>query len=583
MKHYVFKIRPQFLESIEKDNKKNEYRLNDLVRRNIQIGDRITLVSNENENDTLIVNVVSKTVYSSWEEALKDNWQEDFKEKFSSYKSVIEVCSSFYDEKLVQQYGIVKIGIEPLLKQLRKINVLLDVDIIIYHDKYKNVSFEIDNVYRWLDNLKCQKMIDQTSKLELERYNNHTGNKQIKLESYIAIELPEIIDDFFLSAEKQFCADANDLKNYKTLYLVYDGIVDLLITQDQKLLEFASKLGIRKQVLSIDEYLNEVEKNFPTKIDYKMLSVKKEKFKNINLTDEFFDTLKADYPGFEKWFNSKKEEEAYIFKDKECIHGFLYVKTEYEDEPDYSNYEPKMTPKQRLKVGTFKIDESLKGFRLGERFLKIIFDNAIHICAQEIYITLFENHRTEIDALKNILMQWGFERYGYKVSSNGKKETILTKTLENYDASKSIRFNFPNLPKNERMFMLPINPEYHTNLFPDAILKSEDMSLYSENKGHLYALGKIYVSGTYKTSPKPGDLVIIYRRGERYPRKYTSVCTGIAVLEDIVHPSSLEEYLNVCKNKSVFTKEQLTNFYINKKYTTVIKLITYRTYTNPQN
>ena len=104
------------------------------------------------------------------------------------------------------------------------------------------------------------------------------------------------------------------------------------------------------------------------------------------------------------------------------------------------------------------------------------------------------------------------------------------------------------------------------------------MNLYSENKGHLYSLEKIYVSNTFKGNAKPGDFVVIYRNGDRYPKRYSSVCTCLALLEEIVVPKSKEEYLKVCSNKSVFTNDELNYFYDSKKYRTVIKLILYKTY-----
>lgn len=49
--------------------------------------------------------------------------------------------------------------------------------------------------------------------------------------------------------------------------------------------------------------------------------------------------------------------------------GFLYLKTEGVNE-NYSDIVPPFKPMRRLKVGTFKVEST--GFRLGERFVKII-------------------------------------------------------------------------------------------------------------------------------------------------------------------------------------------------------------------
>ena len=54
-----------------------------------------------------------------------------------------------------------------------------------------------------------------------------------------------------------------------------------------------------------------------------------ERFKDISLADPFFDTLKADYPGFSDWFASKADDEAFTFVAQTgVLDGFLYLKEE---------------------------------------------------------------------------------------------------------------------------------------------------------------------------------------------------------------------------------------------------------------
>lgn len=582
MKHIRLKIRPHFLKSVIEGTKKHEYRLNTPERAEILNGDRITLVSNQNPKDFIVVTVKGIKKYASWEEALKDNWEEDFKGLYSTLDEVISECDKFYSREQVKKYGIVKYDIESLKRNIRKNRVLLDTNIIIHREGYNNVTFEVASLYNWLDKLKSTKLISPKTKDEIKKYQDENAKKSlnIKLDSYEMLIPTPVEDVFFNEVVSTFSRDENSKIDNEILYQVYDGLADLLVTNDNKILKKAEILGIRQLVLNVEEYLNIVEKEFPKKVNYKMLSVKKKKFGDINLNDHFFDTLKEDYPEFDTWFHKKNQEEAYVFEKEDGVHGFLFVKTEYPDENDYLKVVPVLPGKKRLKVGTFKIDLTLKGFRLGERFLKIIFDNALANNVDEIYVTLFENHRDEINALRDILCKWGFVYHGYKISGNNEKESVFVKTLEKYDYSKGVKFNFPNLPKNQKMFFLPINPEYHTDLFPDSILKNEDMNLYSENKGHLYSLEKIYVSGSTGKNARPGDFVVIYRNGDRWPKRYYSVCTCLAVLEEIVIPKTKDEYINVCTNKSVFENDELIKFYDDKKYRTVIKLIPYKTYFN---
>ena len=58
------------------------------------------------------------------------------------------------------------------------------------------------------------------------------------------------------------------------------------------------------------------------------MDLKYENFKDINLHDDFFDSLRADYKGFSSWFESKAVtgERAYVVRDGiKAIQGFLYL------------------------------------------------------------------------------------------------------------------------------------------------------------------------------------------------------------------------------------------------------------------
>ncbi|NLF43310.1 MAG: hypothetical protein GX587_11490, partial [Bacteroidales bacterium] len=314
---------------------------------------------------------------------------------------------------------------------------------------------------------------------------------------------------------------------------------------------------------------------YPQNIEYEMLAVKLKNLNEVALNSSFFNSLREDYGGvdFDKWFKKKalQNEQAYVFEDSAGLKGFLYLKCECEDE-NYSDITPVFAPKKRLKVGTFKIERT--GFRLGERFLKIIFDNARKYNVDEIYVTLFEYKRDEVKQLKAIMEQWGFVKHGYK--SNG--EAVLVKTLEQYNESYTPKFNYPLTKVTAKQYFLPIYPQYHTDMFPDKILRNENMHLYEENKAHRYAIEKIYLTGAYRIQAKSGDLVLIYRTGDRYPKRYSSVVTGIAIVGDIIYTSNVDECITLCKNRSIFSEEEIRRLY--PKYPTIIKLLDYVSFNN---
>lgn len=229
-----------------------------------------------------------------------------------------------------------------------------------------------------------------------------------------------------------------------------------------------------------------------------------------------------------------------------------------------------------MKVGTFKVDST--GFRLGERFLKIIFDYAESCSAKEIYLTIYDD-KMEQKNLINLLQNWGFFFYGKVNSSSERVERVMVKRLDTYDKDMSVMSNFPNILYDVNKMILPILPRYHTKLFPDSILNTEKTVDFMSKEANLYSLQKVYISFSSSTNIKKGDIILIYRNGDDGTiKKYTSVVTSVCLLDDFKYSfKNKAEYLDYCKNRTVFTNGELDEFWdnhINKnKSLLVLKLI----------
>lgn len=579
MKTYYLKIRDKFIGEIKAGNKKHEYRLASPERTQVKVGDSLVLVSNQKKSVFVKTTVKGIRIFPGWREALEDNWQQDFQNLYSTIDEALRECYKFYPKDEVDAYGIIVYEIEPLKTDILKSSILIDTNIIIKRESSNNVTFEIASLFNWFVKKGSAVFIHERSKEELSTYRDESvrNNMLTKLNSYNT--LPAFThhqDDYFEAVISQYAKDQNGIIDNALLREVYDGNVGILLTDDNLILRKAQELYIRDRVFTSAELLSWFESRDPRNIEYKMLAVTLSEFGDIDLSSSFFDTLREDYEGnrFDEWFKKKarNREKAYIFKNETgVLQGFLYLKDEYEDEPDYLKIAPPLTPKHRMKVGTFKIEPT--GFRLGERFLKIIFDNARIRKVDEIYVTLFENKRDGVKQLKTLMEEWGFRKYGYK--SNG--ELVLVKAMDTYDACESPKFNYPLLKANTKCYFLPIFARYHTDLFPDMILKNEDMHLYEDKKAHRYALEKIYLSGSFNAPANPGDLFVIYRIAEQGPKKYTSVVTGIAIIESITKTKTADECVAICKNRSVFTEAEIREMH--KTRPIVIKLLDYMPFT----
>ena len=388
--------------------------------------------------------------------------------------------------------------------------------------------------------------------------------------------------DEFVKKLENTSKTENDKIDNQLLYEVYSGRADILITEDRRMRNKALALGMVDKVFSINGFIEKATSENPELISYKALSVKKEFIGNIDGNNVFFDSLRDSYDKFDQWFAKKSNEEGYIcYSDNGSILGFLYLKTENEDY-DYRDIYPQFQPKRRLKIGTFKVEST--GFRLGERFIKIIFDNAIERNVDEIYVTLFED-REELKALGNLLRRWGFCDYGLK-KSESKAEKVLVKDMKRYNASLSIKENYPNVDYCVSKRVLPIYPQYHTTLLPDSQLKTEKDIDFIDSVAHRYALQKVYITWGMKKDVKKGDILLFYRMGDAGTKKaYTSVLTTVGVVDDYVKVfKNKEEYMLYCENRSVFSKNELERFWNQHRYNLcVVKFIYIATLTNRLN
>jgi hypothetical protein len=364
-----------------------------------------------------------------------------------------------------------------------------------------------------------------------------------------APDSPEIIE-----IRKKFDRDESDAIDTSLLKEVHSNRVEVLITEDRKMHQKALELGIPERVFTIDTFLEKVVSENPQLSDYKVLAVKKEHFGNIKIEDTFFDTFKGDYPGFEKWFNKKADEIAYICtSDTDEILAFLYVKIENEDE-NYLDIEPTLKPKRRLKIGTFKVIAN--GYKLGERFLKIIFDNATNLLADEIYVTIF-NKTDNQKRLINLLQDWGFCFHGIKHSASG-DELVYVRSFSPSVDVVTPSLTYPYISNRQRKFIVPIYPQYHTELFPDSILRTESPKDFIENKPNRNAISKVYISRSIERNMRPGDIVVFYRTKSGGSAYYTSVATTIGIIQSVkLGIASLEHFLQLCRKRSVFTDKEL--------------------------
>ncbi|WP_371366369.1 hypothetical protein SRRS_07550 [Sporomusa rhizae] len=294
-------------------------------------------------------------------------------------------------------------------------------------------------------------------------------------------------------------------------------------------------------------------------------------FSSCNLNDPFFDSLKGDYPEFSQWFTGKaiSRDSAYVFRDNDnLVHAFMYLKSEEEDIQLTTGILPKIS---RIKIGTLKLSESIYGQRMGEGALGTALWRWQESNSNQIYLTVFPRHTTLIE----LITKFGFGVVG----ENKRGELVFLKDKQNLDLSSPFKA-FPYLlPNFEKAGYLPINQDFHDTLFPYSELYNTNQE--AEEIAAANGITKVFLASPLsQMHHRPGEPVIVYRKYMGTGKIYKSVATSYCTLTKVIpinlnnsHKLSRAEFLELAANKTVFSREQLQDFYLTKKNLILLEMV----------
>lgn len=475
------------------------------------------------------------------------------------------------------------------------VSILLDTNIIVSREG-NNALDEVNYLFKFFDD----RFILCISDFTIKEINNYKVNdqKDIKYKESILSKLNiyQIIQTNKYDNDCTFCSiinpisnnSNNDLIDNQLLFLVWNDIVDILITKDKGIIRKANLLGINKRVYTpsefIDEFFDYYKKYNIT--NESLLRIEYTNFADIDYKQPFFDSFRKDYKNFNAWYLTKQKEfaKAYTIKEDNNVKAFLYLKIEKHKDLD-SKIKILINDDNILKIASFK--SVLTNIKIGERFLYFSFQHALQNKINTIYTTFFDNKNLEIQKYKNLLIEWGFKDSDL-FNSNGEK--VFIKTFQEYNCNYLPQCNYPIINENCKFWLLPIKYQYHSQLFPDLKTKRENIDLILSTCSYqTYKIKKWYIS---KYSPpifnkiqnvNNGDRILIYRMGPDFTyKKYTSSITGECILNQFYIKSidqiNDEQLLNfsIFKNK----KELLDNLGNAQEYI-IVELLFLQKYNKP--
>lgn len=346
-------------------------------------------------------------------------------------------------------------------------------------------------------------------------------------------------------------------------YIQFIKMRNLKNTDDYMIHKKLKCLRIKDHVISFDDNIDIFgDKVFTTKRTSHLPALKNEFVYNLNLNDQFFDSLKEEYEekNFENWFKniSKEGRKCFLHLNANGKIGALLI---YKIECEHIDSTPPLYEKKRLKLSTFKVSNI--GNIIGELFIKLAVDYSIENKIDEIYLTHFI---TSPDFLLDLISEYGFEEVA-TLNQDGEKiflKKLIYETQNKYTNIKQIsKKYYPSFydGKNVNKFIVPISPKWHQMLFTEYKGKQKKgrQPILDEFAGQFIiegnAIKKAYICHFKIKKISRGDIILFYRSQDE--RAVTSLGVVEKTLRGIHDKEEIIKYL---AKRSIYSANVIEEF-----------------------
>lgn len=310
-------------------------------------------------------------------------------------------------------------------------------------------------------------------------------------------------------------------------WLIYDD-ADYIVSENELLHSLASTMQVDERVYNVEDFIEKLcSENRDKDID-KGIAIHKVKFGTLKFNDPFFDSFKSDYdPYYTEWFHKKADDDVYVAHDEYGkIRGLLKLKIEEPTDIDTS-IEPRMRAARRLKICSLKAHITRQ--KLGQRFMRIIFETALTHKVEEIYITIIERGLMK-KTLADMVQQWGFIYHGTKY----KNESVYVRSFAK-KVSTDLLHSFPYHTPDNNIFVLPLMRNDATHIMPPISLLDDNTDV----EPYKQAIKKSIILHDKIGDIKKGSILLFYQMSADIGYRYL---LGIGVV-DGVYSDFYTEYL----------------------------------------
>lgn len=422
--------------------------------------------------------------------------------------------------------------------------ILFGTDIILGYLLNEEYADGVSVVQQWAKRLNAQQLLD-VGTISITTHFVKT-NRLSALKGFEVIrEMPPLLAIFkMMLSQKDLWQERDERALLMQLNLIKYNKADILVTENLRAHELSRICSMDDKVFTMDEFIETCSIEHRDKDDSKGIILKEVSFGTLSLDDNFFNTFKREYaPYYYEWFKKKKDDLVYVAKDEnDKIKALLKLKLELEDE-DYSTIIPLLPPARRLKISSLKVDYS--GQKIGERFMRIIFEQALKHKVDEIYVTVYANNTPRL-RLIDMIKRWGFSYWGKKKGG----EDVYIRTMKKKTLPLP-RLSYPFQDGKSNVFIITVGKGYSKLLIPSKSVRENSFDMEPFRN----AIRKMIILKEDNIDIKPGSAILFFRKGSGGEEEGI---IGAGIVDDVFQSfNNEEEFLVRCRKRTSLSSDAL--------------------------
>ena len=422
--------------------------------------------------------------------------------------------------------------------------ILLDTNIFIpMEDSSNSLDEQLATLHR-LSQLKLELLIHPESQKDIQRDKDESRKSAMlsRLNKYMLLTSPILLGDDEENTLFGVPKKENDKVDNRILYALYKNCVHFLVTEDKGIHKKAKKLGLSERIYNIEELVNAF--SHLENSDYsKHPNIENVYCYDLSLNDPLFSSLKNGYEAFNKWFDNSCQtgRMAWVsYNDNKKLNAVCIYKKE--DNPIVTK-DDKALRGRVIKLCTFKVTKT--GVRFGELLLKQSFMYAIDNNIDYVYLTIEPEKHEE---LRSLVSDYGFTKYG--TDNKGRDDVYIKQFPTSLPKGNlpPLEFGIKYFPmvqiSSNNAYIVPIKPNYHKILFPEA---QHQQSLFIDQENAAgNSIRQAYLCKSPIKSIKPGDILFFYRTDDH------QAITSYGIVEQFIIESDPEKILQWVAKRTVY-------------------------------